>query len=312
MESETVMAHHHHHDDTYFLDQICMAAMSGAFGIICLSLYFVRQDMLFRLLAAHFHPFVLASGFALVGIAIVQSGRLWTMARLHKTRACGGVHQQESGENHTHSIFEHVHSHDHGGHGTGWAPWRYVVLLAPIFLYMLGLPNKGPSIDIHAIPEMDTSHELRGEFCYITSLTGVGANALAAFGVVTARHAADAAADEMEKVSVKQLIDMAPGRADREYYHDKMIRVRGQYAPRSKRYFELVRFRVNCCPGDAIQIGVPVIARDDIALGTKNIWVEVIGRVQFWQANGAFTTVVVVSNRNQVRPCDPELNPYLP
>ena len=51
------MAHHHdHEDDTYFVDQLCMVGLSGAFGVICLCLYFWgapqgQQSMLDLLLA---------------------------------------------------------------------------------------------------------------------------------------------------------------------------------------------------------------------------------------------------------------------
>ena len=40
---------HHHHDDdgdTYFIDQLCMVGLSGAFGVICLCLYFWQTRML--------------------------------------------------------------------------------------------------------------------------------------------------------------------------------------------------------------------------------------------------------------------------
>jgi len=305
------MAHHHHDDDSYFLDQICMVALSGAFGVICLSLYFVRQDMLFRLLATQFHPFVLVSGIALVGIAVLRAGRLWSLASA-RTQPCENAHACDTHHTHEHADRGHDHSHSHTDHEAGWAPWRYVVLFVPIILFLLGLPNKGPSIDIHSIREMDVTQIVQEESCYLASLAANSANLFSAIAQVTARHADDVIADDAEKVSVKQLIDMAAQAADREYYRDKMIRVRGQYAPRTKRYFDLVRFRVQCCPGDAIQISVPVFAKDNVALGEKNIWVEVIGRVEFQKAHGSFDTVVVVSNRNHVRPCGPELNPYLP
>ena len=307
------MAHHHHDDDTYFLDQICMVALSGAFGVICLSLYFVQTEMLYRLLGTQFHPFVLGSGFALVTIAVLQAARLWSMAG---SRAQTRENQHAHGKHETHDHVQghdncaHPHSHGHTDHDHGWAPWRYVVLLVPIFLFMLGLPNKGPSIDIRSIPEIDTSSFVAEEFVYISRLAGLGADAVAAIGMVVARHAVDADANDAEIVSVKQLIDMASRAVDREYYKDKTIRVRGQYAPRSQRYFELVRFRMSCCPGDATQISVPVIAKDDIAFA-KNIWIDVSGRFDFSMRRSGFDTVVVVSNRRHVRPCNPDLNPYL-
>jgi hypothetical protein len=311
MESETSMAHHHHDDETYFLDQICMVALSGAFGVICLCLYFVRQEMLFRLLATQFHPFVLGSGIALLGIALLRAGRLWSLAAA-RSQPRENTHTCETDHTHEHADCGHVHSHSHSDHDAGWAPWRYVVLFVPIILFLLGLPNKGPSIDIHSIREMDTTQIVQEESCYLASLAGISANIFSAMGLISARHANDVIADDAEKVSVKQLIDMGARAADREFYRDKMVRIRGQYAPRSNRYFDLVRFRVQCCPGDAIQISVPVFAKDNVAFGEKNIWVEVIGRVEFQKARGSFDTVVVVSNRNHVRPCGPELNPYLP
>src|SRR5262249_6847626 len=48
-------------------------------------------------------------------------------------------HDHDHGHNHSH---DHGHDHDHG-----WAPWRYVVLLLPVVLYFLNLPNQGFTAD---------------------------------------------------------------------------------------------------------------------------------------------------------------------
>ena len=32
---------------------------------------------------------------------------------------------------------------DEHGHDHGWAPWRYMVLAIPVFLFFLGLPREG-------------------------------------------------------------------------------------------------------------------------------------------------------------------------
>src|SRR5262249_18283679 len=48
-----------------------------------------------------------------------------------------------AGHDHGHA---HDHDHDHGhdhDHSHGWAPWRFVVLLLPVVLYFLNLPNEG-------------------------------------------------------------------------------------------------------------------------------------------------------------------------
>lgn len=372
------MAHHHHEDDTYFLDQICMVALSGAFGVICLCMYFVQQSMLFRLLAPQFHPFVLASGIALLLIAIVRAGMLWSMAGTnapnlgHSQSTVGDEHDpghdhahshgdggHEHGHAHAHG-HEHAHSHGHaspshshshshaadhdhghshaivaesrafghtpapahshahdhghshgdGDHEHGWAPWRYVLLLIPIIFFLLGIPNKGPSFDVGATPMIET-HDPKEEAAYGVTLTGLGNAPWGPIGVMLARQAADAVAADVEFVNVKQLEALAGNAADRDYYKGKSIKVRGQYIPRSERFFEVGRFKIQCCAGDAIAIRIPVIAKDGVAGLKEQDWIEVVGRVEFRQTGADHKTVIIVGDRNQVKKCNADPNPYV-
>jgi uncharacterized membrane protein YcgQ (UPF0703/DUF1980 family) len=211
------MAHGHDHDhDTYYLDQLCMIGLCAAFAAVCLTMYFVNTDMLKRLLAEQFHPFVLLSGIGLLVLVVVRSVALWRQAgqaspaghthghdhaRDHHhhhhdhdhEHAHGHDHGHEHGDchghEHAHEHAHHVtvtpahagapaalhdHSHEHGadqshghdhGHGHGddhdhaWAPWRYVVLLVPIMLYLLGLPSRGLSVKAG---EIDMTREAVG------------------------------------------------------------------------------------------------------------------------------------------------------
>jgi uncharacterized membrane protein YraQ (UPF0718 family) len=157
-----------------------MVGLSGAFGVICLCLYFWQTAMLKNLLADQFHPFVLASGIGLVIIAFTRGGVLWQQSRdpgFLKSRDHHHHHDHE--HEHAHAIKEgaplqlavtsgepphvhgpahdhshpaphahghHEHEHDEADHDHGWAPWRYVVILVPIILFLLGLPNRPPSI----------------------------------------------------------------------------------------------------------------------------------------------------------------------
>ena len=45
------MAHLHEDSDTYYLDQLCLIALSAAFGGVCLTLYFLNFSMLKIMLA---------------------------------------------------------------------------------------------------------------------------------------------------------------------------------------------------------------------------------------------------------------------
>jgi hypothetical protein len=231
------MSHEHHHDhahetDTYYLDQLCMVGLTGAFAGICVTLYFLNTSMLGTMLKPMFHPFILASGLALLAIVLVRAVVLWKAAGQkpaagnqahhhhhehghhhdhdhdhdhcghdHDHDHCGHDHDHHHGE-HEHHHHEHVqahgahghhhehvqvaapqlatatapvaavapthsHNHDHD-HDHAWAPWRYVVLLTPIMLYLLGLPARG--LPVGHGGDMDVTDDA----CKAAQLVGLG------------------------------------------------------------------------------------------------------------------------------------------
>src|SRR5206468_1909012 len=137
-----------------------------------------------NLLADQFHPFVLASGIGLVVIALTRGAVLWQQSRdpvflesrhhhhhghnhahdhahaiqeksslqLAVTAAPAHEHHHGPADDHAHDHHGHAHHHHHeadhdeADHDHGWAPWRYVVILVPIILFLLGLPNRPPGI----------------------------------------------------------------------------------------------------------------------------------------------------------------------
>lgn len=54
--------------------------------------------------------------------------------------ACGHDHGHGAGHDHGHS---HSHGGDDHGHSHGWNPWRFAVLLLPVVLFFMNLPNEG-------------------------------------------------------------------------------------------------------------------------------------------------------------------------
>jgi uncharacterized membrane protein YraQ (UPF0718 family) len=198
------LEHSHDEGDSYFIDQLCMVGLSGAFGAICLCLWFWQTEMLRNLLADQFHLYVLLSGIALVVIAFTRGWVLWQQSRdpafshahdhPHDNHAPAHTHEHAIQEKaplqlavqtppahehgpacaHDHDHEHHEHAapaapakahahadHDEADHDHGWAPWRYVVLLVPIILFLLGLPNRVPSVT-------DQGHErLIGDFTSI-------------------------------------------------------------------------------------------------------------------------------------------------
>src|SRR2546428_229519 len=168
------MAHTHSVEDrnVYYVEQLCTIGFCGALGIVQILLY--HYKVLEIILTSKFHIWVLLSGIVLTGLAVIRAVVLWVSAgqanqeHAHDPDCC---HDHDPEHNHDHN-HEHAHAHDHSheqgiiaaehvpshagdhshdehahvhshadcGHEHGWAPWRYVVLLLPILLFLMGMP----------------------------------------------------------------------------------------------------------------------------------------------------------------------------
>jgi hypothetical protein len=117
---------HSHAYSAYYLEQLCTIGVCGTLGLVAVMLYY--QRFLNFMLAPFLHPYVLGSGWVLIGLAGFRTVLMWS-SRGH-----------------------HHHGHDHS-----WGPWRYGVLCLPIMLYFLGLPNQGFS-SAKAVEVEDIDH----------------------------------------------------------------------------------------------------------------------------------------------------------
>ncbi len=327
--------HHHDHDhdgDTYFLDQICMVGISGAFGAICLALYFSNlmttegQTMLGRLLATKFHPWILGTGIALVLIAAIRGFTLWRQAGAvehahnhdhdheHDHGECGHEHgacDHEHDHHHAGHTHHHHHDHDAADHDHGWAPWRYVLLLVPIILFLLGLPNKGPLARAEVV-QLDMTRIAAG-------YAGMVASAPTSEGQLLSWVAAmysDTTEEAPIEVGFKDLENFAYADQSRKDWRGKTVLVRGQFAPSpgNDHVFSLVRFRISCCQADAIPMPVPIVTRQPLSQRSDlnlNDWVKVVGIVDFQRMREHERTVLRVMNLDKIQKCPPDNNPYI-
>ena len=334
--------HTHDHDgDTYFLDQICMVGISGAFGAICLALYIMNwtaaadgQSMLKLLLGPQFHLFVLGSGIALVLVSAIRGVTLWRQAsrpaHVHTHdhgHDHGHAHDHDHGDcehehgvcahEHAHAIAPHQHDHaqhhhhdhDEADHDHGWAPWRYVLLLVPIVLFLLGLPNKGPQASAATV-HLDMTQELALYGGMIASAPRTEGEVL---GWLAALYMTEG---DVYDVSFKDLESYAGSDELRKEKRGKTIRVRGQFAPSpgNPHVFSLVRFRIACCGADAIPCPVPMVTREQLTNRTdlrESQWISVTGIVDFQQRDGRYFTMLRVMNLSAIKKCDPDSNPYI-
>jgi hypothetical protein len=353
-------SHDHVHDSgTYYLDQLCLIALSGAFGGVCLTMYYWQTPMLRLILAPQFHPFVLWSGIALLVLVAVRAVTLWrSVGQPAPAQACCGGHTHDHGHehghlHHHHDEHGHVHVHDHEhahahhvhehhvhlvgtqalvaapeaeathehaaeadddcGHDHGWSPWKYVLLLLPIMLYLLGLPNKGPQARADTASFDLVSQEAR----LYAGMVATGGTPLQQLGLAAAARADDGAIEGTAKqVGFSELERAAYSPETRSFWQGQPVQVVGQFAPsqNSDRVFKLVRFRIKCCAADAIPLDVPMICRENISSIRSNDWVRVKGRVEFREREpgaGIYITVLQIPGRQYVVPTDPDPNFYI-
>jgi hypothetical protein len=333
---------HHHHDDNYYVDQLCLIALCGAYGAIAVSLYLWNRQMLALLVGPQFHQYVLWGGVALLIMVVTRAAVLWiSVGRKVQTVPATHEHSHEHAHDHEHhqhhhGDHDHDHHHEHGGacehhhhhhhhhehdhdlthahapsaddgHSHDSAPWRYVVMLIPVLLFLLGLPNKAPGVGrVHT--KVDTTEDAQR---YAGALMAGGPNLFNTVGIAAALKQEERL-DPVE-MDFKALESAASIPSAREALKGKAVRVRGQFAPSSDRVFSLVRFRIQCCAADRIQVNVPIVSKEPLPPLKQSEWVEVTGKVEFRIPPGqqAYTTVLTVPQSRYIRPTDPDPVPWI-
>lgn len=299
------MAHTHSHGDrnTYYLDQLFTIAVCGALGGVAIMLY--RNGTLKLMLAEKFFLSTLIGGITLLVLVLIRAVAVWRSVdqpaaahphehHHHDHEHCGHDHGEcDHGHEHGH---DHDHGHDHG-HEHGWSPWRYVVLLLPVVLYFLNLPNKGFSADAGS------------------NLEGVQFDAPK---VVESKGTKEVTFSQLQQASLTS--------EDREYYEGRTVTLTGMYIGSDMKRFTLIRFKIACCAADRVELNAIIMLSDQATVRIdpdkfRNQWVEVTGQVQFFkrQDTNEYVTGLVLSPPKEgpdplskvMHKIPPPANPYL-
>jgi hypothetical protein len=300
-------SHDHSHEDrnAYYLNQLFTIAVCGSLGGVAVMLWWSGKIGL--MLHPKFFPWVLSGGIALLILVAIRAVAVWRSVDqaatvpdpTHDHDHCGHshdpcAHEHEHGirsaeqttgfslgatslplsppVHHHHHDHDHEHSHDHDhehghdhDHDHGWAPWRYVVLLLPVVLFFLNLPNQGLSAN-------DGGGDLSG-------FTLSGPTSLQSKGNID--------------VGFVELQQAALTPETRDYYEGKDVTLIGQYYGSDPKRFTLRRFKIACCGADAVKLDAVIeinrSAPSDVVVDPdryRNKWVEVHGRIQFFQKPG--------------------------
>ena len=199
------MAHSHSHAEdrsTYYLDQVLTLAICALLAGVTIMLWY--RDLLQYILQQTFHRYVLWGGITIIVVVVIRAVALVSEALArpntldndsdHAGHEHHHSHEHEHAHEHHHDHnhadcaehdhahgdcadhdhhhehdHDHEHTHAHAGHdhSHGLNPWRYIVLLLPIVLYFLGLPNAGLTVRGGSSTETEAT---RGQFVENTGL----------------------------------------------------------------------------------------------------------------------------------------------
>ncbi len=267
------MAHDHAHDpQTYYVEQLCTIGICGALGGIAVMLY--RNNLLY-FIAPKVQFWVVLGGVALLVLVAIRAFAVWMQAGRTPAVAHEHDHDHEHCHDHSHGAacdHDHDHDHDHGhghshggddhGHEHGWAPWRYVILLLPVVLYFLNMPNQEMArASAGDNPDLPVN--------------------------LTANDVADQGGGKVFEVGFQELAQVSYSPDGRKFYEGKTIRLKGEFLPGNDHLFSLVRYKINCCAADRVPLNAVIMvdpkSGQTVPPGLDGKWLEVEGQLQFQQ-----------------------------
>jgi hypothetical protein len=283
------MAHDHHHEraSAYYVEQLFNIALCGALGGIMTVMYF---NGMVRFLFGNNevqHQRVLFGGAGLLAMVLVRAVYVWFSA--------GGKH---SAHHHSHVGCDHGDCrhdhhegvkaaapgpaglpldpalpatdgpHHHHDHDHGRAPWRFLLLVLPVVLFLLGLPNQGIRGGYDQKLAKDELDQLRDA-------------------------GGTAKGDGVLEITFKELERTAGNPDARKELTGQTVYVTGQYVGDDPAEFSLVRYKQTCCTADAIQVGIKIVINPQVRqqyqldpAPYKHHWVRVTGRLFFTYNRG--------------------------
>jgi len=156
-----------------------------------------------------------------------------------------------------------------------------VILMLPVGLFLVNLPNKGFSI------------EHFGEDGAIE----IGSQVVAKDGELVARF------KELETARLTQ--------AGRDFFSGKPAKLKGMFVKVTDREFTLFRIQMTCCAADSLPLKVRIIAPKPVDFEQRQ-WVEVTGRIQFRKLadRDEYIPMMLLDSNDQVKQTLPDNNEY--
>jgi hypothetical protein len=331
------MAHtHHHHGESlkdYFTEQLLTLLVCGAFGFTAIQLYCDSENRLAGLLIKDFYPWVLGGGITIVVMVVFRMIAVWKEAGEFQANA---AHAQgaDCNQNHAHGLdCNHVHipgqddndddPNDHGhSHDLSWFFARMLILVFPVALFFLGLPNSSLSAEGQrkklgkdSALGADTLTELIKDATVVDEKYEgdglVGRTFKTKTGLTVRETPLPNGKVKLELVGgqpigikFNELNDAAFDPGKREYLQGKVAILEGRFKRLADKEFTLFRMKMTCCAADAVPLKVRIVVQQALSGRTDGDWVQVKGQIQFLQIPGQerYVPVLMVADITDVEP----------
>jgi hypothetical protein len=339
------MAHLHFHGEesvrNYFTEQLLTILVCGLFGYAAIQMY--RNNMLGFLTEPFRFP-VLLGGIGILVLVVIraisvwhEAGQLQGMTHSH-AKGCSEDHVHTAECNHSsemhddpdHTAEDHVHSNE-----LSWVFARMLILIFPVLLFFMGLPNSTFSMDYQlalAYDKNDTAlgAELLKELAKEIDPTktkqlpplpdGSAVRQIVTKTGLTLREITppnggepkyEQIVGEGTRMKFNDLKGAAFDVGKRESLQGQTVILEGRFKRLGDKEFSLFRFKMACCAADATPLKVRIVVPQALSNYNDGDWVEVKGQIQFRKPPGQdhYIPVIMVGDINDIRKKQP-LNEY--
>ncbi len=307
----------------YFTEQLLTILVCGALAFAGIQMY--MGDRLNLILVPQFHKFVLIGSIAVMILVVVRAIAVW-----HEAGQLQPLDDMVCQVNHVHTadcnhlpglptgdgavIDDHGHSHD-----MSWVFARMLVLVFPVALFALGIPNSGFSmkkqqemlgkdaalnLDPHELERMAKDPATKvyetgtgpdgSQVRLLQTASGLKIREVVPLSGETKYVVVPDAGVAM---SFNELKDAALDSGKRQSYTGQTAILEGRFSKLTDKEFTLFRLKMTCCGADAVPLKVRIIA-PQVPAASPGQWVRVRGVIRFVKAPGqqSYTPVLLVAD----------------
>lgn len=310
----------------YFTEQLLTILVCGALAFAGVQMYL--GDRLNLILVPQFHKFVLIGSAAVLVLVAVRAVAVWREAGQLQPlddMVCQENHAHTAACNHLpglppgapgdpSAVDDHGHSHD-----MSWVFARMLVLVFPVALFALGIPNSGFSVKkqqemlgkeaaLNLDPkELETMAKDPATVVYETATEPDGAKVrlLQTASGLKIREVVPPSGETKYAVvpdagvamSFNELKDAALDADKRQSYTGQTAILEGRFNKLTDKEFTLYRLKMTCCGADAVPLKVRILA-PQVPGAAQGQWVRVRGVIRFVKAAGqeGYTPVLIVGD----------------